>query len=147
MPFDFERRRVSVLIDDGSTRLLVVKGAPEDIIDAVASTMRQRAGERLPLDDAERQSLLQRFEAARRRGLSRARAWPRGRWPRYHDDAPSSATRPSSPLPASPLFVDPPKADAAAAIQALAAIGVEVKILTGDNERITRHICARSASR
>ena len=32
VPFDFERRRVSVLIDDGATRLLVVKGAPEDII-------------------------------------------------------------------------------------------------------------------
>ena len=38
-------------------------------------------------------------------------------------------------------FVDPPKADAAAAIKALAAIGVEVKILTGDNERVTRHLC------
>src|SRR5215831_12742922 len=32
VPFDFERRRVSVLIDDGSRRLLVVKGAPEDLI-------------------------------------------------------------------------------------------------------------------
>ena len=35
VPFDFERRRVSVLIDDGATRLLVVKGAPEDMIQAV----------------------------------------------------------------------------------------------------------------
>lgn len=32
VPFDFERRRVSVLIDDGAQRMLVVKGAPEDII-------------------------------------------------------------------------------------------------------------------
>ena len=31
-PFDFERRRVSVLVDDGATRMLVVKGAPEDIL-------------------------------------------------------------------------------------------------------------------
>ena len=35
VPFDFERRRVSVLIDNGVTRLLVVKGAPEDIIELV----------------------------------------------------------------------------------------------------------------
>jgi Mg2+-importing ATPase len=32
VPFDFERRRVSVLVDDGASRLLVVKGAPEDLI-------------------------------------------------------------------------------------------------------------------
>ena len=45
-------------------------------------------------------------------------------------------------MPASPSFVDPPKTDAAAAVQALAAIGVDVKILTGDNERVTRHVCS-----
>ena len=39
------------------------------------------------------------------------------------------------------LFVDPPKTDAATAISALAAIGVEVKILTGDNEQVARHLC------
>ena len=39
------------------------------------------------------------------------------------------------------LFVDPPKRDAAEAVRALAEAGVEVKILSGDNERITRHIC------
>jgi Mg2+-importing ATPase len=39
------------------------------------------------------------------------------------------------------VFLDPPKPDAAASIRQLAAAGVEVKILTGDNERITRHIC------
>jgi Mg2+-importing ATPase len=38
-------------------------------------------------------------------------------------------------------FLDPPKTDAAAAVRALAEAGVEVKILTGDNERITQHIC------
>ena len=40
------------------------------------------------------------------------------------------------------VFLDPPKAGAAAAIHALAAAGVAVKILTGDNERVTRHVCA-----
>ena len=62
VPFDFERRRVSVLVDDGSTRLLVVKGAPEDII-AQCVDYATSSGERRPLDDAERQRLLQRFEA------------------------------------------------------------------------------------
>jgi Mg2+-importing ATPase len=39
------------------------------------------------------------------------------------------------------LFVDPPKRDAAEAVRALAEAGVEVKIVSGDNERITRHVC------
>ena len=40
------------------------------------------------------------------------------------------------------VFLDPPKASAMAAIQALTGAGVAVKILTGDNERVTRHVCA-----
>ena len=54
-------------------------------------------------------------------------------------EAPSLATRPELTFSGFTTFVDPPKADAAAAIKSLAAIGVEVKILTGDNEQVARH--------
>jgi Mg2+-importing ATPase len=40
------------------------------------------------------------------------------------------------------VFLDPPKASARAAIEALTGAGVAIKILTGDNERVTRHVCA-----
>ena len=40
------------------------------------------------------------------------------------------------------VFLDPPKASAAAALAALAASGIEVKVLTGDNEQVARHVCA-----
>jgi Mg2+-importing ATPase len=40
-------------------------------------------------------------------------------------------------------FLDPPKASAAAALKALATSGVAVKIVTGDNELVTRHVCER----
>jgi P-type Mg2+ transporter len=39
-------------------------------------------------------------------------------------------------------FCDPPKPGADASMQALAAAGVQVKVVTGDNERVTRHVCA-----
>ena len=39
------------------------------------------------------------------------------------------------------VFLDPPKASAGAALTALAAAGVAVKILTGDNEQVARHLC------
>ncbi len=61
VPFDFERRRVSVLIDDGATRLLVVKGAPEDLIQ-LSVEYETGDGARRPLDDRERRDLLQLFE-------------------------------------------------------------------------------------
>ncbi len=40
-------------------------------------------------------------------------------------------------------FIDPPKAGAADAVAALAARGVAVRLLTGDNEQVTRHLCGR----
>ena len=40
-------------------------------------------------------------------------------------------------------FLDPPKASAGQALQAMAASGVAVKIVTGDNERVTRHVCTQ----
>jgi Mg2+-importing ATPase len=138
VPFDFERRRVSVLVDDGSTRLLVVKGAPEDIIE-LSVDYATPDGERRPLDEAERQNLLQRFEDLGEEGY-RALGVASRVMPRFHDDAIVSDET-GLTFAGFAIFVDPPKEDAAAAIQALAAVGVEVKILTGDNERITRHIC------
>src|SRR5262249_27240666 len=61
VPFDFERRRVSVLIDDCSRGLLVAKGAPEDLIQ-LSVECQQTDGRCRPLDDQERHNLLQMFE-------------------------------------------------------------------------------------
>ena len=99
VPFDFERRRVSVLIDDGSSRLLVVKGAPEDILD-VSVDYETAAGERLPLADPVRESLLQRFERLGEEGYRVIGVASRSLG-REHG-APASATRRSSRSPASP---------------------------------------------
>ena len=72
IPFDFERRRVSVLLGDGTTRLLVVKGAPEEVLARSVAYLGPDRAE-LPLDGAVRERLLKRFEIVGRRGLSRAR--------------------------------------------------------------------------
>ncbi len=137
-PFDFERRRVSVLADDGRERLLVVKGAPEDII-ALSTSVEQDGGRRQPIGAAEREALVQRFERLGDDGF-RVLAVACRSMDRAHD---SAATGDETELTFAGFlaFVDPPKPDAAAAIEALARAGVGVKILTGDNERITRRVC------
>ena len=138
VPFDFERRRVSALIDDGATRLLVVKGAPEDMIQ-LSVEYETTDGTRRTLDDRERRNLLQMFERFGEDGY-RVLGVASRVMSRTHEDAiVSDETRLT--FAGFTLFVDPPKSDAAAAIQSLATIGVEVKILTGDNERVARHIC------
>ena len=138
VPFDFERRRVSVLIDDGSTRLLVVKGAPEDLIQ-LSVEYQQADGRCRPLDDQERSNLLQMFERFGEDGY-RVLGVASREMSRSHSDAVVSDETKLT-FAGFALFVDPPKCDAADAIRALGAIGVEVKILTGDNERVARHIC------
>jgi Mg2+-importing ATPase len=138
VPFDFERRRVSVLVDSGTARLLVVKGAPEDIIRLSAQYV-DAAGTRRPLDQTTRSSLIEQFELLGEEGY-RVLGVASRTVDRQHDSAVVSDEA-ALTFAGFAVFVDPPKADAAVAIQALAQAGVEVKILTGDNERITRHIC------
>ena len=116
----------------------MVKGAPEDII-AQCVDYATSSGERRPLDDAERQRLLQRFEALGEEGYRALGVASRAMPPTHADAIVGDETKLS--FAGFVTFMDPPKTDSAAAVQALAAIGVEVKILTGDNERITRHIC------
>ena len=138
VPFDFDRRRVSVLIDNGVTRLLVVKGAPEEII-KLSVDYETGDGKRLPLGSDAREKLAQGFERLGGQGYRVLGVASRSLG-RNHD---SAVVGDEAELTFSGFitFVDPPKADAAAAIKALAAIGVEVKILTGDNEQVARHLC------
>ena len=55
VPFDFQRRRVSILIEGGGQRLIVVKGAPEDVL-SLASRYEQQGSVPLPLDAAAREA-------------------------------------------------------------------------------------------
>ncbi|MEK0084763.1 magnesium-translocating P-type ATPase [Benzoatithermus flavus] len=138
VPFDFERRRVSVLIEGEEGRLLIVKGAPEDVI-RLSSRYEAGPGSVLPLDGGAHRMLLEQFERLGEEGFRVLGIASRSVGPEH-----GTAHVPDESelvFAGFAVFLDPPKADAAAAIEALAASGVAVKILTGDNERVTRHVC------
>ena len=138
VPFDFERRRVSVLVDDGARRLLVVKGAPEDILElCVACEVNE--GERIALDQAARARLRLRLAELGDSGF-RVLAIAYREVPADH---PHAAVGDEAGLVFRGFagFLDPPKESAGAAMAALARSGVEVKIVTGDNEHVTQYIC------
>ena len=137
VPFDFERRRVSVLVEKGGKRFLIVKGAPEDVLQL---SSRYESGTSVPaLEEtgrAKAASLLAEFgrEGFRTLGV----AWREVEADREH----AGITDETDLIFAGfTLFLDPPKESAKAALAALEALGVGVKVITGDNEHIARHVC------
>jgi Mg2+-importing ATPase len=142
VPFDFERRRVSVLIDNGKARWLVVKGAPDEIVGLCTHHTKPR---------------VQGYSAPRRRGaVGDSRSVPRsGRrlsvsWAlpgaRCHLDHPHAVVGDETELVLAGFagFLDPPKESAASpALAALKQAGVAIKIVTGDSDLVTRHVCAK----
>jgi Mg2+-importing ATPase len=139
VPFDFERRRVSVLLERDGERLLIVKGAPEDVL-ALSAALDTPAGPRA-LDDRARSAVLARFEAAGAEGL-RLLAVAR----RCVEDSAariSAADEHDLVFAGFVAFADPPKDSAGVAIESMARHGVALKIVTGDSEAVTRHVCAQ----
>ena len=137
VPFDFERRRVSVLAVKDETRRLFVKGAPEDILKL--SSFCVRDGKAAPLDDANlalATAALAEFGKQGFRALGIA-------WHDVDETCGHAAVADEAGLTFGgfALFLDPPKQSAAAAIQDLASLGIAVKIVTGDNEHVTAHVC------
>lgn len=139
VPFGFERRRLSVLLHGpDEQRILIVKGALEEVLRL--STRYERDGPRdlAPLDDGARAVIVERFERLSREGY---RVLGVGWRPMTEARAAVGDER-DLVFTGLTVFEDPPKADAARAVRALAQSGVAVKVLTGDNEIVTRHVCA-----
>ena len=139
VPFDFERRRVSVLLDRAGGRTLIVKGSFEDVLRLCAS--HEDEGAPRPLDDATRERIVGRFESLSGEGFRvLGIAW---REAPPHQDHARVTDESELVFSGFAAFLDPPKASAAPALAALAADGVAVKIVTGDHELVARHVCGR----
>ncbi|WER50450.1 magnesium-translocating P-type ATPase [Cupriavidus sp. WKF15] len=137
VPFDFERRRVSVLLDNGTTRLLVVKGAPEDILRLSVSYGLNGEAD-LPLHEAARKGIDAQFEGLSKEGFRVLGIASR----QVGMDHPHAVVGDETELVFAGFaaFLDPPKESAKAALAELAADGIAVKIITGDNELVTQHV-------
>ncbi|MRR58321.1 MAG: magnesium-translocating P-type ATPase [Deltaproteobacteria bacterium] len=136
--FDFERRRISVLLDNGTSRMLVVKGAPEDIIRLSVRYEGDEETGLLPLDDAARMNINAQFEALSKEGFRVLGIASR----QVGMDHPHAVVGDESELVFAGFaaFLDPPKESAKAALAGLAADRVAIKIITGDNELVTQHV-------
>jgi Mg2+-importing ATPase len=140
VPFDFERRRISVLVDDGATRMLVVKGAPEDLLALSKEYLPPGQAEPTAVDDDLRTQARLQLEALGRDGF-RVLGVAYRKFGRDRDHA-AVGDEVELTFVGFAAFLDPPKASAAEALVALARSHVAVKVLTGDSELVTQHVCA-----
>jgi len=125
LPFDHDRRAVSVLVeDDTGSRVIVTKGAPEGMLERCADVP-AAAG---PALEAE-------FAAGNRVVAVANRAAP-------GQSAITGADEHDLQLRGWLVFLDPPKATARRALDRLVGLGITVKVLTGDNPAVAAKVCA-----
>ncbi|HYS34343.1 MAG TPA: magnesium-translocating P-type ATPase, partial [Pseudonocardiaceae bacterium] len=124
LPFDHERRMISVLVrDDRGAVTLVTKGAPETVLERCVD-----------VPPSARAALAAEFAAGNRVVAVATRSATDVRAPTVADEYGLS-------LAGLLVFLDPPKADAAEALRRLADLGIAVKVVTGDNAAVAVKVC------
>ncbi|MGC1548430.1 MAG: magnesium-translocating P-type ATPase [Rhodanobacter sp.] len=138
IPFDFQRRRMSVVLANGDGQhLLICKGAVEEMLAICTS---ERDGDTIvPMTDERRREIKAMTRHLNEDGLRVLVVAIKHEPPITH----TYGVKDESEMVAVGClaFLDPPKDSAATAIAALHHHGVEVKVITGDNEAVTRKIC------
>jgi len=138
LPFDFERKRMSVVIEHDGTNVLICKGAVESINEVAEKY--QIDDDIYPLIDMVRNDILDEYRRLSSEGY-RVLAVAYREFPR-EKEAFSAADERGLIILGYLAFFDPPKDTAAQALVALRDAGVKVKVLTGDNELVTKSVCA-----
>lgn len=132
IPFDFIRKRVSVVIEQQSSAQLIAKGAFTQVLAACRSLPDGR-----PLDSQSRERLEQQVAAWSSQGIRvlavATRVLPLQ--PQYGRDDEHDLV-----FSGFLTFLDRPKPGAAAAIADLKALGVATKLITGDSRRVAQHV-------
>lgn len=140
IPYDFVRKRLSVAVREGpgadAPLLLLTKGALESVLDVCDRAV--APGGPVTLDSAGREAILARFAGWSAQGFRvlgvATKTLPAGA------GALAREAEQGLDFAGFLLFFDPPKADVKATIEALERLGVQLKIITGDNRRVAEHV-------
>jgi Mg2+-importing ATPase len=137
VPFDFVRRRVSVVVEKKRERFFIAKGAPEDILKI--SNYCEIGGIIQDITEELRKKIEQKFfdlsaEGLRALGVA---------YKKLREDKAAYSVNDENDMVflGFVAFLDPPKETSKESLRLLAKEGIELKILTGDNELVTRKVC------
>ena len=137
IPFDFIRKRVSIAVSRGSERILISKGAPEEILRICSSV--EREGIVVPLTNDIIELINNLYQAQSADGFRTLAVC--NRFVSSEKTQFSVSDEQNMIFVGFVTFIDPPKESARESVQLLAQSGIELKILTGDNELVTRKTC------
>ena len=137
VPFDFVRRRVSVVVEQQRERVLIAKGAPEEVLKV--SSYCEIEGVIQDVSEELRKRIEQKYfdlssEGLRVLGVAYKKMKEEKTIYSVNDET-------DMVFLGFIAFLDPPKQTAKESIQLLAKEGIELKIVTGDNELVTRKVC------
>ena len=137
VPFDFVRRRVSVVVEQSDQRFFIVKGAPEEILKICSYAEFGRVISDLG-EDARRQ-IEQKYRDCSADGLRVLGI----AYKRLKEEKTVYSINDETDMVflGFVAFLDPPKETAKQSIHLMGQSGIELKILTGDNELVTRKVC------
>ena len=138
IPFDFERKRLSVVVERQSQRTLITKGAPEGILPLLVGYL--AGGKTETVNDEAIKRIRQASNALNGQGYrSLAVAYVEvAARPDY-----SVKDECNLVLAGFLTFTDPPLPDAGEVLNSLKQDGVEVKVISGDNDLVTSRVCAQ----
>ncbi len=139
LPFDFERRRMSVILKQDDKRILICKGAVEEMLSCVAKIDTPQ-GE-VDATPEMKQLVTRNLQGLYRDGL-RVLAVGHKYFTAGHNDVYTPAEEFDLVLDGFMSFLDPPKESAKKAIKELKDNGIRVMVLTGDNDVIARKVCS-----
>lgn len=138
IPFDFSRRRMSVVVADAAGKTqMITKGAAEEMLNICSHV--ELGDAVVSLSDVLRCRVREHVAELNAQGL-RVVAVAQKTNPRHAGELTCDDER-DMVLMGYLAFLDPPKRSAAAAVAALMAHGVDVKVLTGDNDRVAATVC------
>jgi Mg2+-importing ATPase len=137
IPFDFSRRRASIIAQNHGERVLIAKGAPEEIFSIC--TMCQKEDDCIACGVDVKKTIHAQFDALSKDGF-RVLAVA---YKELHDANVTYTKNEEQGMTflGFMAFYDPPKATAAEAVKNLEELGIEIKIITGDSALLTEKIC------
>lgn len=137
IPFDFQRKKMSIIVRKQKSTVLIAKGAPEDMLES--STGYEKNGRSVEFTETSRKAYIKLYRELSQDGfrvLAVAQKSVDGKQHPY-----SKSDEKNLMFIGFVAFLDPPKAGTHEIIHELETMGIDMKVITGDNELVTEKIC------